>query len=86
MDGDLIPTGEVAPVGGTPYDFRSPHVIGERIGQARARGWWMGGPCRGVGVLPWRAPHSIGKRINRARGVATCVPRPRQALIPCPHR
>jgi aldose 1-epimerase len=27
----LIPTGEIAPVGGTPFDFRTPHAIGERI-------------------------------------------------------
>lgn len=27
----LIPTGEVAAVEGTPYDFRQPHTIGERI-------------------------------------------------------
>lgn len=26
-----IPTGELAPVAGTPFDFRTPHVIGERI-------------------------------------------------------
>lgn len=30
-DGRLIPTGEIVPVEGTPYDFREPHVIGERI-------------------------------------------------------
>jgi len=28
----LIPTGEIAPVEGTPFDFRAPHPIGERIG------------------------------------------------------
>jgi aldose 1-epimerase len=27
----LIPTGELAPVGGTPFDFTQPTVIGERI-------------------------------------------------------
>ncbi len=30
-DERLIPTGEIVPVEGTPYDFREPHVIGERI-------------------------------------------------------
>jgi len=30
-DSTLIPTGEIAPVEGTPFDFRTPHVIGERI-------------------------------------------------------
>lgn len=33
VDSDLIPTGEVAPVEGTPFDFREPHLIGERIEQ-----------------------------------------------------
>jgi aldose 1-epimerase len=27
----LIPTGELRPVAGTPFDFRAPHKIGERI-------------------------------------------------------
>jgi len=27
----LIPLGEVAPVAGTPLDFREPHLVGERI-------------------------------------------------------
>ena len=30
-DERLIPTGEIRPVEGTPFDFREPHVIGERI-------------------------------------------------------
>ena len=31
-DGNLIPTGELAPVAGTPLDFRAPRRIGEGIG------------------------------------------------------
>ena len=31
VDAGLIPTGELAPVAGTPFDFRTAHVIGERI-------------------------------------------------------
>ena len=31
VDATLIPTGEIAPVEGTPFDFRTPHTIGERI-------------------------------------------------------
>ena len=31
VDDTLIPLGEIAPVAGTPFDFRSPHAIGERI-------------------------------------------------------
>lgn len=32
IDAKLIPTGEVRSVTGTPFDFRTPHPIGERIG------------------------------------------------------
>lgn len=31
VDAHLIPTGEIAPVAGTPFDFTSPHSIGDRI-------------------------------------------------------
>jgi aldose 1-epimerase len=31
VDATLIPTGELKAVEGTPFDFRTPHVIGERI-------------------------------------------------------
>src|SRR3954447_21193660 len=31
VDSTLIPTGEIRPVAGTPFDFRSFHAIGERI-------------------------------------------------------
>jgi aldose 1-epimerase len=33
VDSTLIPTGELRPVEGTPFDFRTPHLIGERIGE-----------------------------------------------------
>ncbi|MBN1986992.1 MAG: galactose mutarotase, partial [Prolixibacteraceae bacterium] len=32
VDDGLIPTGEIAPVEGTPMDFRKPTPIGERVG------------------------------------------------------
>ena len=31
VDSTLIPTGELRPVEGTPFDFREPHLVGERI-------------------------------------------------------
>lgn len=34
-DASAIPTGELRPVAGTPFDFRSPAVIGERVRDAR---------------------------------------------------
>jgi len=33
VDSTLIPTGELRPVDGTPFDFRTPTAIGARIGQ-----------------------------------------------------
>ena len=33
VDDMLIPTGEIAPVAGTPFDFREFHAIGERVEQ-----------------------------------------------------
>lgn len=32
VDTTLIPTGELKPVKGTPFDFTEPHTVGERIG------------------------------------------------------
>jgi len=36
VDSTLIPTGEIAPVAGTPFDFREFHAIGERVDQLGA--------------------------------------------------
>ena len=33
VDDALIPTGKLRPAVGPPFDFRTPHVIGARIGQ-----------------------------------------------------
>ncbi|UOR03715.1 galactose mutarotase [Hymenobacter aerilatus] len=33
VNDQLIPTGELRPVKGTPFDFKTPHAIGERIAQ-----------------------------------------------------
>jgi aldose 1-epimerase len=35
VDAELIPTGAITPVAGTPFDFRTPHVVGERLRDAR---------------------------------------------------
>ena len=37
VDERLIPTGELASVEGTPFDFREPHLIGERINEENAQ-------------------------------------------------
>lgn len=39
VDTTLIPTGELKPVKGTPFDFTTPHKIGERIGQVPGGGY-----------------------------------------------
>lgn len=38
-DDTLIPTGELAPVAGTPLDFRKPHALGERIEPLTGTPW-----------------------------------------------
>lgn len=43
VDACLIPTGEIAPVAGTPFDFTRPRRIGERIGAVDTQ------LCRGKG-------------------------------------
>jgi aldose 1-epimerase len=37
VDATLIPTGELAPVAGTPFDFRKPTPIGDRINGEHAQ-------------------------------------------------
>ena len=43
VDSTLIPTGELAPVGGTPFDFRIPTAIGDRIGDDNQQLKFAGG-------------------------------------------
>lgn len=43
VDTTLIPTGEIAPVAGTPFDFRTPTAIGARIDQRQNQQIRFGG-------------------------------------------
>jgi aldose 1-epimerase len=43
VDSTLIPTGELAPVAGTPFDFRTATAIGARIGEAHEQLRFGGG-------------------------------------------
>ena len=43
VDATLIPTGEIAPVEGTPFDFTTSHTIGERIGDDHTQMVFGGG-------------------------------------------
>jgi len=63
VDKGLIPTGEMASVVGTPFDFTEPHTIGERIhvaneqlefGNGYDHNWVMGNDCgelKLIGIL-----------------------------------
>lgn len=53
VDGALIPTGELAPVAGTPFDFRAPRTVGSRIAAAAGGydiNYVLDGPADGSGV------------------------------------
>jgi aldose 1-epimerase len=43
VDATLIPTGDISPVEGTPFDFRAPSAIGARIGAADSQLEFGGG-------------------------------------------
>ena len=50
VDADLIPTGELRPVAGTPFDFTTPQAIGQRIGQVAGgydHNWVLNPPSDG---------------------------------------
>lgn len=77
-DDELIPTGEVLPVGGTPLDFRVPTVIGERIGaleHTASRGYdhnLVLEPERPEGLAA-RLRHPASGRILEVRTSQPCV-------------
>jgi aldose 1-epimerase len=79
VDDTLIPTGELAPVEGTPFDFRKPTAIGSRIGQddvqlKRGRGydhnWVLTRP--GEGLQP--AAKLTERTTGRSMTIATTEP------------
>ncbi len=73
VDKGLIPTGEIRPVAGTPFDFRTPHAIGERIADGRdsqmviGRGydhnWVLNGGVRAAPRLAARLEDSASGRV-----------------------
>ncbi|MEO3872336.1 aldose epimerase family protein [Nonomuraea sp. B12E4] len=46
VDAGKIPTGELAPVKGTPFDFTEPHAVGERYDGAYDHCFVLDGPAR----------------------------------------
>jgi aldose 1-epimerase len=59
VDAGLIPTGEVAPVGGTPFDFLAPHAIGDRIDASDEQLRFAGGYDHNFVLTPSREPHAL---------------------------
>jgi aldose 1-epimerase len=80
VDETLIPTGELPPVAGTPFDFRSFHAIGERIRGDHeqlvfGRGYdhnWVLNPPRGRGLNP--AAKLVDPSSGRVLSILTTEP------------
>ncbi|MDH4573400.1 aldose epimerase family protein [Salinicola acroporae] len=82
IDEILIPTGEIADVSGTPFDFREPTAIGARLGQkntqlAYAKGYdhnFVLSKSPGQDDTPTLAARVIEPRSGRVLEVATTEP------------
>ena len=64
VDGGLIPTGELAPVAGTPFDFRTPAPIGARIADGDPRLRQAGGYDHNFVVANGGAPLAPAARVH----------------------
>ena len=56
VDSTLIPTGEIKPVDGTPFDFRTPTAVGARIGEDNEQLKYAGGYDQN-----WVVNHPMGE-------------------------
>jgi aldose 1-epimerase len=82
VDATLIPTGALAPVAGTPFDFRTPTAIGSRIGQkdeqlVRGRGYDHNFVLNGAAEGPEHPRHAarvVEPRTGRTLDVLTTEP------------
>jgi len=79
VDSTLIPTGELASVAGTPFDFRAPTAIGERIGQAdvqlrRGKGYDHNFVLDRSGPGLFHAVHLLEPRTGRTLDISTTEP------------
>jgi aldose 1-epimerase len=80
VDSTLIPTGELRPVAGTPFDFRSFHAIGERLrgndeqlvfGRGYDHNWVLSAPQNGKLHL---ASRLVDPRSGRELSILTTEP------------
>ncbi|KQJ82953.1 aldose 1-epimerase [Brachypodium distachyon] len=60
VDGTLIPTGQLAPVAGTPYDLRTPTAVGARVRQV------SGGSSNGSAVYGFDINYAVDGEDARA--------------------
>lgn len=79
VDETLIPTGELASVADTPFDFRIPTVIGKRIGGdhvqlVRGRGYDHNFVLTRAGSGPQRAARVVEPSTGRTMDVSTTEP------------
>lgn len=79
VDADLIPTGELAPVEGTPFDFRKSTAIGARIDQANPQlknggGYDHNWVLNGTAGSLRRAARVVEPKTGRTLEVATTEP------------
>jgi aldose 1-epimerase len=79
VDATLIPTGELAPVQGTPFDFRQPTAIGARIDQPHeqlkfGRGYDHNWVLNRKGSQPGFAARLVEPRSGRSLEVSTTEP------------
>lgn len=81
IDSTFIPTGEIAPVAGTPFDFRTPTRIGRRIDEPHAQlrnghgydhSFVLTRSGQDTGLV--RAAHLVDPRSGRTLDVATTEP------------
>ncbi len=73
VDAGLIPTGEVRPVTGSPFDFTTPHTIGERIAQVEG-GYDHNFVLRSGGVKMDLAVRVVEPKSGRVMEISTTEP------------
>ena len=79
VDERLIPTGEQAPVAGTPFDFRRPQAIGARVHDSheqltRGRGYDHNFILDGGGIALARAARAVDPSSGRTLEIETTEP------------
>lgn len=67
VDTTLIPTGQLASVKGTPFDFTQPHKIGERIAQVKGgydHNWVLNRKGGDMQLVAWLQDSTTGRKLE----------------------